>query len=242
MPRRQASPPHNLAWLVLCLAVSLTSGCARPGVVHRTDAGTNSPAGEQKLPFHQNPDHTTDDSAHPAVPPEPKSGSSTPFPVASHARSLPAGTLITVRLDNSLSISKVRPGDTFTASVEGPLTPDGDAFIERGTPVSGRVESAQPSVDRPGLSPDPGYVRLTLNTIIVDGKALDLQTSSLFAKGTFQSSGLSSASSRGSGRNARSLDLRVQKGRRLTFRLTAPVTFVDPNSVADRQYSHTSNQ
>src|ERR1039458_6242555 len=118
--------------MLLCLAVSLTSGCARPGVVHRTDAGTNSPAGEQKLPFHQNPDLTTDGSAHPAVPPESKSGSSTPFLVASHARSLPAGTLITVRLDNSLFISRVRPGDAFTASVEGPLTPDGDAFIERG--------------------------------------------------------------------------------------------------------------
>jgi hypothetical protein len=241
MEGRRASPLPNLPALLLCLAIGVTSGCARPSIAHHDDAGANSPAGEQKLPFHQTPDRTADDSPHPALPPDPKSRSATPFRSPSHARSLPAGTLITVRLDSSLSISKVRPGDTFTASVAGSLAIDGDIRIERGTPVGGRIESAQPSVDRPGMSPDPGYLRLTLNTITVDGKILDLQTSSLFAKGTFQPSGLSTAST-GNNQDGQSSDLQVQKGRRLTFRLTAPVTFADPNSVADRQYPRSANQ
>jgi hypothetical protein len=241
MARRRASPEHYTASLLLCLAISLIPACARSGAVHHTEAAANSPGSEQKLPFHQNPDHATDDSAHPSVPAERKAESGTPFLAAAHRRSLPAGTLITVRLDDSLSISNVRPGDMFTASVAGPIASDGNTLIERGAPVRGRVESAQPSVDRPGLSPDPGYVRLTLYAIIVDGRALDLQTSSLFAKGTFQSSGLSSTSSSAGRRSAApSHDLRVQKGRRLTFRLTAPVTFADPNSVADRQDPNTS--
>jgi hypothetical protein len=242
MARRRASPPPKLVWLVLCLVVSVAAGCARPSAVHRTEPATNSPAAEQNLPFHQNPEHATDESPHPAVPQDRKSGSGTPFPAAAHAHSLPAGTLITVRLDKSLSIPQVRPGDTFAASVAGPLTLDGDILVERGTPVSGRVESAQPSVDRPGSSPDPGYVRLTLIAITIDGKALDLQTSSLFAKGTFQSGALSNASSRAGGSDARFRELEIQRGRRLTFRLNAPLTFADPNSVADRQYPHPSNE
>jgi hypothetical protein len=146
------------------------------------------PPAQQNLPFHQNPDHATDDSAHPEVPADRSSSSSTPFRTGSHsnAHSLPAGTLITVRLDSSLPISRVRAGDTFSASLAGPVTMDGDTAIERGTPVSGCVESAQPAVDRPGFSPDPGFLRLILKTVTVDGSTLALQTSSLFAKGTLQ--------------------------------------------------------
>jgi hypothetical protein len=241
MARRRARLQYRLAWLILCLAVGLTQGCARPDAAPRTDSSSNSATGEQTLPFRQNADRSTDDSVHPAVPPpDHKSGIDTPFPAASHTRSIPAGTLITVRLFNSLSISSVRPGDPFTAFLAGPLSIDGDTLIQSGTLVSGRVESAQPSIDRPGLSPDPGYIRLALNSITIDGRPLDLQTSSLFAKGTFQSTRLSSASSPGNGSGAQSRDLRLQKGRRLTFRLTAPVLLADPNSIANRQDPNTS--
>jgi len=244
MARRRASPPHYLAWLLLCLAISLIPACARPSAVRRTEAGASPAGGEQRLPFHPNPDHATDDSAHPSIPADREAETGTTFLAAPHGRSLPSGTLITVRLDDSLSVSSVRPGDMFTAAVAGPLTVDGDTLVARGTPVRGRVESAQPSVDRPGLSPDPGYLRLTLNAIIVDGKALGLQTSSLFAKGTFPSSGLrsASASSASNRPDARSRDLQLQRGRRLTFRLVAPVTLADSTSVADRQPPPTSNE
>jgi hypothetical protein len=131
----------------------------------------------------------------------------------------------------------VNAGDTFTASVAGPLTIDGDTLIDRGTPVRGRVEFAQPPAGRPGLSPDPGYVRLILNSITVDGRALALQTSSLFARGTLQTSG----SSKNRGPNYANGFL-VQKGRRLTFRLTAPVVLADPNSIAKRQSPSLSSE
>jgi len=236
MARRQASPPPKLAWLVVCLAVSLSLGCARPGVVRRTEAGANSPTGEQKLPFHQDSDHAKDDGARSALTLDHTSGIGTPFRSPIHPRSLPAGTLITVQLENSLAITRVRAGDAFTA-VTGPLNLDGDILIERGTPVRGRVESVQPAAPRLGLSPDPGYVRLSLNTITVDGRALPLQTSSLFAQGTLQSS----ASPAGDASGSRSSDFLLLKGRRLTFRLTAPIVLTDPNSLANRQYSGASS-
>jgi hypothetical protein len=212
--------------------MGLTSGCARSSRFGKTDAQADSPAADQKLPFHQNSDRNADDSAHPALPPDRKTGSGTPFRAAAHEHSLPAGTLITVRLENSLFILKAHPGDTFTASLIGPLEINGDPVIERGTLLSGRIESAQPSADRTGLSSDPGYVRLTLNSITIDGKALDIQTSSLFAKGTLEPSTSLNVSSTRGGTDAQFQDLRVQKGRRLTFRLIAPVTFSNPNSIA----------
>jgi len=229
-------------YLSLCLAVSISlsvsQACSRPDAFHRPQSGAASTSSEQKLPFHQTPDRASDDAARPAVPSAGKPANSAPFRAASRSRILPAGTLITVRLEDSLSILRVHAGDAFAASVAGPIVLDGDTVLERDTPVSGRIESAQPSMPRPGLSPDPGYVRLTLNSVTVDGRALALQTSSLFAKGSLQSSG----SSAGAVSATQSSDLRLLQGRRLTFRLTAPVAFPDQNSLANRRPPGTSNQ
>jgi hypothetical protein len=187
----------------------------------------------QNLPFHPNPDHATDEIVRPAVP-DAKPVSSTPFPAASHYRSLPVGTLITVRLQNPLSISKARAGDVFSGSVAEALTADGGSVIEAGTPVSGRVESAQPSANWPGESPHAGYVRLALTTITVDGRVIGLQTSSLFAKGSSSSNTPASVSSGGSGVVTQFGGFQIQRGHRLTFRLTAALKFPEANSIAKR--------
>jgi len=230
----------GLACAVVCLAIVLALGCGRPNAVHGTEIGAGSPPAntDQNLPFDQNPDHASEaDSARPAVPTDGQRGNGTPFHSPARGRSLPAGTLITIQMESSLAIAQVNAGDSFSASVAGPLMIDGNTLIERGTPVRGRVESAQPPAGRLGLSPDPGFVRLTLNTITVDGRALALQTSSLFTRGTLQTSG----SSKNSGPNFAS-GFQVQKGRHLTFRLTAPVILADPNSIANRQYPGPSSE
>jgi hypothetical protein len=234
MAECRAQSGSILVLVVLCAAFSLTEGCARSGIAHRTEVEASSPAAQQNLPFHQASEHATDDSMHPAVPPEAKPLNATPFPAGSNPRSLPAGTLITVRLERSLSIARVHAGDTFTASVADPLTSDGDMLIAAGTPVNGRVEAAQPSVQRPGSTPDPGYLGLILDAISVDGRAITLQTSSLFTRGTLQMNGPLGVSSAGSTTSVPSNPLRIRKGRRLTFRLTAPVTLPDANSIARR--------
>ncbi|MGA8501182.1 MAG: hypothetical protein WB683_06510 [Candidatus Sulfotelmatobacter sp.] len=139
---------------------------------------------------------------------------------------------MTVQLEDSLSTTNVHAGDSFTASVAAPLTVDGDTLVERGTAVTGRVESAQSQTDRPGLVRGSGYFRLTLNAITIEGRQLALQTSSLFARG--QSPNVSSLSP-GTPSDLRSDGVQVQKGRRLTFRLTAPLTVNDPKSMASGQ-------
>jgi len=193
----------------LALGLSLSQGCARSEPLHRNDA--SSAASEQKLPFHPATDQDlAGEGVHPAVSPDSKLTSALPF--GSRARILPSGTLLTVQLENSLSAAKVRDGDTFTASVAAPLAVDGDPLIERGTVATGHIESVREQAGS-------GYFQLTLNALSVGGRPLALQTSSLFARGTLQ----------------QSEGVRVQKGRRLTFRLTSPVTVNEPKSMANRQ-------
>jgi hypothetical protein len=211
MARLRGDRERASALVAFCLFLSLSQGCVRSEPLHRSDAG--SQASQQKLPFHPETDPASAiEGAHPAVSPDTKLTSTLPFRTGPHINILPSGTLLTVQLENTLSTAEIRAGDAFMASVAAPLTIDGDPLIERGTVATGHVESVRAHAGS-------GYFQLTLTAITVDGRQLALQTSSLFARGTLQQSD----------------GVRVQKGRRLTFRLTSPVTLNDPNSLADRQ-------
>jgi hypothetical protein len=54
-----------------------------------------------------------------------------------------AGTLLPVRIVESLSSDRNQSGDTFTATLEGPLVVDGFVIAERGARVEGRVVQSQ---------------------------------------------------------------------------------------------------
>ncbi len=216
---------RRAALVAFCFAVMLSPGCAGRDPLHSADEA--SAVSREKLPFHsENPKTTSgSDSARPAVPPDQKSGGAVPFR-GSHPRGLPAGTLLTVQLLGSLSASKDHAGDAFAASVAAPIALDGVTLVDRGTGVTGRIESTQSEIDRARAM---GYFQLTLDAITVAGRPVALQTSSLFARGTIEPSNVSSASN-----HIRLNSIRVQKGRRLTFRLTAPVIFDDPGPIANR--------
>jgi hypothetical protein len=199
---------YRSALFAFCLALGLSQGCSHSGSLHPVDA--SAPSSKQHLPFH--PDVQPVSTRGPAISPDPKGTGGLPFPSMPRARVLPSGTLLTVELEASLAATHVRAGDAFKASVAAPLVVEGDTLIERGAEVTGRIESAQ---SRPGS----GYVRMTLTAITVDGRPFAVQTSSLFARG---------AASRGNPANQQLGGVRVPKGRRLTFRLTAPVSLNEP--------------
>jgi hypothetical protein len=246
MGRNRENRTRQPALLAFCLALTLgltlglNEGCARSEPLQRRDAGspaTDSSATEQRLPFHADEDQASVSNGAPvAAAADPKLAVSLPFRAGSQPRTLPAGTLLTVQLEDSLSTAKMQAGDSFTASVAAPLTIDRDVVVDRGAAITGRVESAQSRAAGPGPDPDSsyadsgyagsGYFRLTLSAITIEGRQLALQTSSLFARGTFQWPE----------------GVRVKKGRRLTFRLTAPVTLDVSNSLANRQSSRPSSE
>jgi len=196
---------RRFAIAAFCFVFSLSLGCARQEPVH--------PAGSagQKLPFHPSPELESVDAR-----PEGGSGavpvSTTPFQGESQPGMVPAGTLLTVQLRGALSAATAQVGDSFLAIVADPLIIDGKTLVDSGTLVTGRVESAKLEPDR---SSQLGYLRLILSSMDVKGKRLSIETSSLFARATPANG------------SAHSPDIRLQKGRRLTFRLIAPLVLND---------------
>jgi len=118
---------------------------------------------------------------------------------------LPAGALVTVRLKVPL-VAGSGSRESFEAVLDEPVVVEGSTLIPRDAIVSGRVETAHTSTVRP----DRGYVRLTLDSVRVDGFDVPIQTASLFARPLPTG-------------DADSDTIRLEKGRRMTFRLKDPV-------------------
>ena len=88
---------------------------------------------------------------------------------------IPAGTLLTVRIDQALSSSTNQTGDTFRASLDQPLVIDGFVIAERGARIEGRVSEVDPGGRVRGVaSMNIELVRLTT----ADGQRVRLQTES----------------------------------------------------------------
>jgi hypothetical protein len=86
---------------------------------------------------------------------------------------IPAGTLLSVRVDERLSSETVQMGDSFRASLDQPLVVDGAVIAERGARVEGRIANA----DRGGRvrgTASMGLELVRLNT--ADGQRVRLQT------------------------------------------------------------------
>jgi hypothetical protein len=92
---------------------------------------------------------------------------------------IPEGTVITVRLQSAVSSADSRAGDSFQAVLAEPIVVDGKIVVPSGTAVTGSVVAAKNS----GGSNDPGYLRITLASIVVNGRSIPLEASSIFAKG-----------------------------------------------------------
>src|SRR5258708_1542072 len=79
---------------------------------------------------------------------------------------LPAGTRIAVRLNESVS-SKQAAGSTFSATVSEPVVIDGQTVIPRGAQATGVVIAASAS----GRLKGRAHVALALNAMDVEGKS-----------------------------------------------------------------------
>jgi hypothetical protein len=152
---------------------------------------------------------------------------------------IPAGIELTVRLQLALSSADSRVGDSFQAVLDDPVVVAGRTVLPRGTPFTGSVLAAKASRG----PQDPGYLRMTLVSLAVDGKSIALQTSSIFKKGGSYKSRktptVKSSESDGSGEMADSAvnsgsgsasfflpsqgDIRFSTGHRFTFRLAQPL-------------------
>lgn len=92
---------------------------------------------------------------------------------------IPSGTAITVRLQNAVSSATSRSGDEFEAVLDQAIVVDGQTIAPEGAHVTGRVVAARHS----GRLMHPGYLRIALASMIVNGKAIPVQSSSVMVAG-----------------------------------------------------------
>jgi hypothetical protein len=204
-PRRRTILP-----VLLCLS---WAGCSSRSSSIQT--ASTAPAG------HPTPFHTGDDTveaagrSEPTAPDNVNAGAAIPF---ADAQSLPAGTLLTVRLQSPINAVSPQTGAAFVALVEEPVVIEGATVIPRGATVAGRVEDTRSST----LPHNRGYVRLTLDQVDLSGRELAIRTSSLFARGHPAPSAQSPEA------------VSLEQGRQLTFRLIEPVDLVSQSTAPQR--------
>lgn len=89
---------------------------------------------------------------------------------------LPAGTILRLRVDDWLSSDRNLPGDTFSAVLDQPIVVDGWVVARRGQAETGTVAIATKAGRRNGTS----QLGVQLNELtLVDGQQLPLQTQML---------------------------------------------------------------
>jgi hypothetical protein len=199
--------------LTVVPALLWTAGCARPTGPQSDDAALH--ADQHPVPFHEQ-GATARPGDSPATQENGKNPESgLPF---NESPNLPAGTLLTVRLKTPVAAENPGANGTFEAVVDEPVVIEGNKLVPRGATVAGRVEAARVS----NVKRDHGYVRLALDSIHLGGVSLPIQTSSLFVRGN--AGGAQAASGEvapgETPKEASTVVIRLEKGRRLTFRLT----------------------
>ncbi len=85
---------------------------------------------------------------------------------------LPAGTNIVVRLIDGVDSESSRVGQTFAASVDGPVAVDGNTVIPRGADVVLKLVDAKES----GTFTGRAELALSLMSVKVNGQSVDLNT------------------------------------------------------------------
>jgi hypothetical protein len=195
--------------LVLCLLALITGCTQQKSSVSSNPSGTSG----WQLPF----DRTPEGVGVPAT--------------AELTPEVPVGTAIVIRLQSPLSSVSAHSGDPFQALLDQPILLDNRTVLPSGIVVRGRVLAA-----KPGELQEPGYLRLTLSSILVDNRTLDVHTSSLFAKAGLHRLDETAANhpshviladvaaSNSNESNHAQRDVKFSTVRRLTFRLVRPLS------------------
>jgi hypothetical protein len=85
---------------------------------------------------------------------------------------IPAGTQLTIRLDNPLDSERNQVGDSFHGSLSNPIVLEGETVIPLGAEVVGRVAEVKSAGRFAGNS----VLTLELTSLSVDGRSYNIQT------------------------------------------------------------------
>ena len=204
---------------LMLLVLLWTAGCARPAGLKSDDGAVH--ADQHQVPFHDGDGTLAAHRGDAATVQDAGLNPDTSLPFHD-PQNLPAGTLLTVRLQSPISAENPGTKGTFEAFIDEPVVIEGNRLVPRGATVAGRVESAHAS----NVRRNHGYVRLALDSIHLAGMNVPIQTSSLFVPGNADGAQIRPGRALPGEvpqNEASAFVIRLEKGRRLTFRLTEPV-------------------
>jgi hypothetical protein len=142
---------------------------AQPGTQPAGPPGGPPPAEQAKPPAIGQPV----DAALRAPPNSPPPNSAANYQrVPSITISIPAGTILDVRLEQTLDTKRNRPGDRFTATLTRPIILDGRTVIPRGTPCTGHLTESKPS----GRFKGRALMSLSLDSFELNGRRHEIRT------------------------------------------------------------------
>jgi len=185
------------------LALVATVGCSRPFETPAEGAVNES------RPFKTSPSPPNRSGEMPGLTPVAAVSDRSQGLPFQPSEELPSGTLLTVKLQTPIAVRVPIMVDSFEAVIDRPVVLRGNTLIPEGSRVTGHVESVFIS----DVEPRRGNVGLVLDSIRVGEGDVPVQTSNLFARQP--STKISSASM-----------IRLERGRRLTFRLTEPISII----------------
>ncbi len=150
---------------------------AKPGKLYMSQTGSNGSRHRDRAENEPASPATSALVANDAPPPAPPVQEAPPPapqpPPPPKKVTIPAGTQLTIRLDNPLDSEKNQGGDTFHGSLSNPIVLDGETVIPAGADVVGRVADVKSAGRFAGNS----VLTLELTSLSVNGKTYNIQTS-----------------------------------------------------------------
>ncbi len=93
---------------------------------------------------------------------------------------IPQGTAVTVRMQSGVSSANAQAGETFSATLDAPIVVGGRTIVKSGAAVVGKVVDAR----RSGRLEKPGYLKIALASIAIDGKQVRVESTSVAVQGS----------------------------------------------------------
>jgi hypothetical protein len=169
-----------LLLLILSAACSHIPDQAQAATSNSPAVSSNSLAAENPVTENPAADNLMAENGNSSAPPfSGHSAKSRQDSVSDNRVAVPSGTSISVRLQNGISSATAVPGQHFDAVLQAPLTVNGKTIAPRGAAVVGRVVS----VRRSGRLHKPGYLKLALASVEMNGRQVPVETSTVSAQG-----------------------------------------------------------
>jgi hypothetical protein len=137
-----------------------------------------------RKPAQDSASSTVDNSASVAAPPPPPAAPATPPPPPPppppQKVSIPTGTALAVRLVDPIDSEKNQAGDTFHATLNNPITIDGQVVVPSGSDVTGHLADVKSAGKFAGQS----QVVLQLDSLSSGGQTYNIQTDQFKKQGS----------------------------------------------------------